>query len=80
MTEKQLKAGGQFYYSNEASVEEDDIRKAKIWYYEDKMNTWRTGFNIYFDGSLIYRSKTFKAMEKRLKNLIEEWHLDKVNS
>lgn len=78
MTQAELLFGNQFLYSNEAyqiSIENDDIRSARVFYEENKRHTWATGYKIEFNGKLIHSSKTFPSMMRRLNTLIAKWNL-----
>jgi hypothetical protein len=80
ITARQLKEGEIFFFNNEEhqiSIEDDDIRQAKVLWQDGGKNQWRTGFCIWFNGALLHHSKTFKSMEKRLNILIEKWNLIK---
>jgi hypothetical protein len=77
-TEKNLKNGVVFEMNNQSyidSIGDDDLRGARIQYFDDSLGHWRTGFQLWFNGGLIHHCKTFKSLENRLTKLIDKWHL-----
>jgi len=77
VNEKDLRNGKEFYFDNEkhqTEIESDDIRTASVLFNKDY------GFHIWFNGSLISSTKTFKPMENRLNKLIKKWNLTQVES
>lgn len=79
MTQKELKSGKRFIFSNEkyqTSTQNDDIRTAEVYWEEIPNHSWATGFKIFFNGSLIHSSKTFKSCQNKLNSLIKTWNLE----
>lgn len=76
MTQKELKEGKKFFFTNERHQEligGDDIRGATVLFHKP----WNIpSFTIWFNGAIIHSSKTFKSCENRLNKLIEKWHLE----
>lgn len=76
MTEKELRSGKVFTYSNEdyqLSINSDDIREAEVSF---KDSTSGNRFNIVFNGKLIHSSKTFSSLMNRFEKLKDKWNLE----
>ncbi len=82
MTQKELKSGESFFFNNELWCQEneitdsgDDFRQANI-YFKDHGPLWARGFYLWFNGTLLHTSKTFKSLESRLDKLTLKWNLE----
>lgn len=69
-TEKQFRAGEQL---NLSSADHD----LEAWF--DDSSNWQGGFKIWFNGTLVHSSKTFKSFEKKLNALTVKYELTEAN-
>ena len=75
--------GGEIHFSNENhqhSIGSNDVRTATVTDNTQNMTkpNWARTFGIWFNGELIYSSKTYVSMRKRLNKLIDKWNLEEV--
>ena len=74
MTQKELKEGIQFEFSNENWCEQnlsDDLRCGTI-----EFNARFNWFSIFFNGTCVHTSNTFKSAENRLIKLMDKWNCE----
>lgn len=67
---------------------ERDLRQGETLSYEsadhmlevhfDDSNSWRGGFKIWFNGTYVHASKTFKPCERKLTDLVKKYRLERV--
>lgn len=56
-------------------IKGDDVRSCEIMFIE-KRNTWL----IWFNGSIVHSSKTWISSKKKLDKLIDDWHLEIIDT
>jgi hypothetical protein len=83
LNEKNLKLGYMFIFDNLAYQEKikgDDLRTAEVSFKRPEDGFVYPGeFHIWFNGSLIHSSKTFKSLQNRLKILVDKWNLNLID-
>lgn len=67
--EKQLRSG------NSIEFESDDHMLEATF---DSSNGWRGGFKIWFNGTYVHTSKTYKSFERKLNQLVRDYSLQPV--
>lgn len=64
--EKELRKGASLIFASEEHQLEAEFRNT---------SSWRGGFLIWFNGTYVHHSKTFKSFERKLNQLIAEYSL-----
>ena len=76
MSNEELKNGTTFFFNNEEhqnNIGGDDIRDCEVLFTEQNLSA--RPYQIWFNGSLIYSSKTFRGVKNRLDKLASKWNL-----
>ena len=71
VNERALRSGIGFYF--ETPEDEDDFRTCRIFFRKTPIST---GFQVWFNHSLVHMSKTYNSSKKALDRLISNWNLE----